>query len=77
MSIMSLIYISLSLSLSLFLFLSLLHTHTQIVTCSELATMVATENNTFLIWGSRPVIQSPLSCLLSNDNKTLQDSKTR
>ncbi|XP_019863624.1 PREDICTED: serine/threonine-protein kinase Nek8-like, partial [Amphimedon queenslandica] len=35
------------------------------VTCSELATVVATECNTFHIWGSRPIIQSPLSTLLS------------
>ena len=37
------------------------------VTCSELATVVATECNTFHIWGSKPIIQSPLSALLSGD----------
>ena len=35
------------------------------VTCSELATIVATDSNSFLVWGSRPLIKSPLSHVLS------------
>ena len=30
------------------------------VTCSELSTIVTTSDNSFLIWGSRPLIRSPL-----------------
>jgi NIMA (never in mitosis gene a)-related kinase len=39
-----------------------------IVTCSELATIVATTSNTFHIWGSRPAIKSPLSQFLCDIN---------
>lgn len=34
------------------------------VTCSELMTCVATKSNSFHVWGSRSVIQSPLTLLL-------------
>ena len=42
----------------------MIHTHThsqlQMVTSSELCTLITTQDNSFLVWGSRPVIKSPL-----------------
>ena len=37
----------------------------QTVTCTELASIVTTEDNSLLVWGSRPIIRSPLMKLLS------------
>ncbi len=42
----------------------------QMVTCTELATMVTTQENSFMLWGSRPIIQSPLHTLLSPQPNT-------
>ena len=46
------------------------------VTCSELATIVATDNNSFLVWGSRPLIKSPLCHILSMRKGTESDSES-
>lgn len=35
------------------------------MTCTELASIVTTEDNSFLVWGSRPIIRSPLLKLLT------------
>ena len=43
------------------------------VTCSELATIVATDSNSFLVWGSRPIIRSPLSRLLAGQGLERDD----
>lgn len=43
------------------------------VTSSELCSIVTTEDNSFLIWGSRPVIKSPLVEILEQN---LASSKT-
>ena len=37
----------------------------QTVTCTELASIVTTEDNSFLVWGSRPIVRSPLSKFLN------------
>ena len=39
----------------------------QTVTCMELGSIVTTEDNSFLVWGSRPIIKSPLSKFLSQN----------
>lgn len=41
------------------------------VTCTELATLVTTQENSFMVWGSRPLIKSPLHTLLSQHDHTL------
>lgn len=38
------------------------------VTCSELATIVTTQENSFLVWGSRPLIKSPLHTMFANSD---------
>ena len=35
------------------------------MTCTELGSIVTTEDNSFLVWGSRPIIKSPLSRYLN------------
>ena len=35
------------------------------VTCSELATIITTQDNSFLVWGSRPLIKSPLHTMFA------------
>ena len=50
------------------------------VTSSELCTIVTTEDNSFLVWGSRPVIKSPLGEILekggpSNDEHPAKITK--
>ena len=55
----------------------------QTVTCTELASIVTTEDNSFLVWGSRPIIRSPLARFLNQHSgsrdrsSTTGDSKTR
>ena len=46
----------------------------QMVTCSELSTVVTTDDNSFLIWGSRPVIKSPLTEILAQVEESPRDS---
>ena len=46
------------------------------VTCSELSTIVTTDDNSFLIWGSRPVIKSPLTEILAQVEEPPGDSST-
>lgn len=46
------------------------------VTCSELGTIVTTQENSFLVWGSRPAIKSPLHTLLAlSDHTPYKDGK--
>ena len=50
-----------------------MHTHSltlthQMVTSSELCTIVTTDDNSFLVWGSRPVIKSPIIEVLEHSN---------
>lgn len=40
------------------------------MTCSELSTLVTTQENSLLVWGSRPYIRSPLHNLLSQADHT-------
>lgn len=40
------------------------------VTCSELATIVTTQENSFLVWGSRPYVKSPLHTSLSQSESS-------
>ena len=52
------------------------------MTCTELASIVTTEDNSFLVWGSRPIIRSPLARFLnqhggSRSSTTGGDSRTR
>ena len=52
------------------------------MTCTELASIVTTEDNSFLVWGSRPIIRSPLTRFLnkhggSRSSTTASDSKAR
>ena len=53
----------------------------QTVTCTELASIVTTEDNSFLVWGSRPIIRSPLTRFLNQHitsrSSTISDSKTK
>ena len=42
--------------------------------CGELATIVAMENNSFYIWGSRPAIVSPLSSILHKQNEDCKEN---
>lgn len=53
----------------------------QTVTCTELASIVTTEDNSFLVWGSRPIIRSPLARFLNQHggsrSSTTGDSRTR
>ena len=42
--------------------------------CSELATIVAMENNSFYIWGSRPAVVSPLSGVLHQHKEDLKEN---
>lgn len=48
--------------------------------CSELATIVTTQENSLLVWGSRPCVKSPLHVLLSDHAPSfhlLPDDKAR
>ncbi len=53
----------------------------QTVTCTELASIVTTEDNSFLVWGSRPIVRSPLARFLNQHSgsrsSTTGDSKIR
>ena len=42
--------------------------------CSELATIVAMENNSFYIWGSRPAVVSPLSGILHHHKEDVKEN---
>ena len=42
--------------------------HMQMVTSSELCTIVTTEDNSFLVWGSRPVIKTPLGEIFEQED---------
>ena len=47
------------------------------VTCVELATIVTTQENSFMVWGSRPLVKSPLHSLLSTQDPVLQTGQTQ
>ena len=47
------------------------------MTCTELASIVTTEDNSLLVWGSRPIIRSPLTKFLSQHSSRSSTTLTK